>query len=458
MKKINRKGFTIVELVIVIAVIAILSAVLIPTFSSLIRKANISSDKNLAKNLNTALAMGEVDGKLETFNDVIVTLKEAGFIVANLNPTTSDYYFVWEKESNQILLVDSANWSIVFQSKEIINAEHGTIAGGTWYFALSSQSEIDSIKALGGNTVYAPRNADELKNALQNVFGSTGIINESIHLGDLGEEKKVTLTDTTVYSLNNSQASILLDLSGNTIDTAQDITVRPFKVTNGNLTVSNGSVIAAGTKVSNPSNSTDGAGTGSYGTFIVQGENSSLNLNDVTLQNSRPWGLNIKAQEGATIYVNNAVISSSYGGGFESSGSSIIIENTTISQTGYHDHCSTCVSVSYDGSLTVKSGIFNAENRAIYVFNSGGTINIEGGTFNKTSSNSYKLIQLDEGEVDGVDFFESKIVVTGGQFTVNGVLKNFKDITENEWKLIVGSNKSLSIAGVQTDQVVIEAQ
>lgn len=42
-KKNNRKGFTTVELVIVIAVIAILAAVLIPTFSSLINKANESA-------------------------------------------------------------------------------------------------------------------------------------------------------------------------------------------------------------------------------------------------------------------------------------------------------------------------------------------------------------------------------------------------------------------------------
>ena len=41
MKK-NRKGFTTVELVIVIAVIAVLAAVLIPTFASLIRKAEES--------------------------------------------------------------------------------------------------------------------------------------------------------------------------------------------------------------------------------------------------------------------------------------------------------------------------------------------------------------------------------------------------------------------------------
>ena len=39
----NRKGFTIVELVIVIAVIAILAAVLIPTFSGVVGKANESA-------------------------------------------------------------------------------------------------------------------------------------------------------------------------------------------------------------------------------------------------------------------------------------------------------------------------------------------------------------------------------------------------------------------------------
>lgn len=40
MKKTNKKGFTIVELVIVIAVIAILAAILIPTFANIIENAN----------------------------------------------------------------------------------------------------------------------------------------------------------------------------------------------------------------------------------------------------------------------------------------------------------------------------------------------------------------------------------------------------------------------------------
>lgn len=47
----NKKGFTLVELVIVIAVIAILAAVLIPTFATVITKANKSAAQQEASNL-----------------------------------------------------------------------------------------------------------------------------------------------------------------------------------------------------------------------------------------------------------------------------------------------------------------------------------------------------------------------------------------------------------------------
>ena len=62
--KLKRKGFTIVELVIVIAVIAVLAAVLIPTFSNLIKKANESVDIQLVRNMNVILEQDEaLNGK-----------------------------------------------------------------------------------------------------------------------------------------------------------------------------------------------------------------------------------------------------------------------------------------------------------------------------------------------------------------------------------------------------------
>lgn len=49
MKKQTKKGFTLVELVIVIAVIAILSAILIPTFGNVIKEANETAAYDSAK-------------------------------------------------------------------------------------------------------------------------------------------------------------------------------------------------------------------------------------------------------------------------------------------------------------------------------------------------------------------------------------------------------------------------
>lgn len=69
-KKLNKKGFTIVELVIVIAVIAILAGVLIPTFSGIIDKANESAVKQKATAAyKEAYAIDYADGKLDYLED-----------------------------------------------------------------------------------------------------------------------------------------------------------------------------------------------------------------------------------------------------------------------------------------------------------------------------------------------------------------------------------------------------
>ena len=63
MKTQSKKGFTIVELVIVIAVIAILAAVLIPTFINLTKKANEANAQLEAKNLITEMLANILTGK-----------------------------------------------------------------------------------------------------------------------------------------------------------------------------------------------------------------------------------------------------------------------------------------------------------------------------------------------------------------------------------------------------------
>ena len=68
MKRNNKKGFTIVELVIVIAVIAILSSVLIPTFGGIVDKANKSAAEQAARNGYTKyFALDMADGELNGY-------------------------------------------------------------------------------------------------------------------------------------------------------------------------------------------------------------------------------------------------------------------------------------------------------------------------------------------------------------------------------------------------------
>ena len=57
----NKKGFTLVELVIVVAVMAILVAVAIPTISSITGKAQESVDNTNARSIESVIKLAEAD-------------------------------------------------------------------------------------------------------------------------------------------------------------------------------------------------------------------------------------------------------------------------------------------------------------------------------------------------------------------------------------------------------------
>ena len=93
----KKKGFTIVELVIVIAVIGILAAVLIPTFVGLVNKANISADNSLVRDLNNALAIDSVEhGKHNTMADALSVTDEYGFNVSRINAKANKSEILWD--------------------------------------------------------------------------------------------------------------------------------------------------------------------------------------------------------------------------------------------------------------------------------------------------------------------------------------------------------------------------
>lgn len=103
MKQSKKRGFTIVELVIVIAVVAILAAVLIPTFAGLIEKANTSVDMQIVNQMNTALQADEiVSGKPATVVEAKEILVENG--CDDFTPADTKNVFYWVGSENRVII------------------------------------------------------------------------------------------------------------------------------------------------------------------------------------------------------------------------------------------------------------------------------------------------------------------------------------------------------------------
>jgi len=127
MKRTNKKGFTIVELVIVIAVIAILAAVLIPTFGGVIEKAQKSANEQDAANTYKQLIaedkyLGNLN--LNTTSDTAVDL----YIVVEDN-TTADEDIIYEVVNGKIALSTVKDVTDIANTYEALTANDAKLNG-----------------------------------------------------------------------------------------------------------------------------------------------------------------------------------------------------------------------------------------------------------------------------------------------------------------------------------------
>lgn len=203
MKSKMKKGFTLTELVIVIAVIAILAAVLIPTYTTLVRKANISADTQLCKNMNSALA---TEQNVEDMQQVVNILGDAGYGIGKFNPTTENYRFVWDKSSNQILLLNE-NMEVVSHAKD-----YDTDNWELW-LTVKNAKEVVTSKKMNFNYFLA--------------YDYSGSINittmSSFDTGDNTLNGNVTLT-----SDKNGEATVSGNISGRLTVNTPNATVNQY--------------------------------------------------------------------------------------------------------------------------------------------------------------------------------------------------------------------------------------
>ena len=138
MKNSKKRGFTIVELVIVIAVIAILAGVLIPTFVSLINKANTSADIQACTQMNKYLAINEVDSP-KSIVELYKALTDGGMTAKDYHPLVNDRYFFWDRTLNSIVYTD-ANYNVLFPENSTATTNNG------WYSLSQEIKEVAYTK------------------------------------------------------------------------------------------------------------------------------------------------------------------------------------------------------------------------------------------------------------------------------------------------------------------------
>ncbi|MBQ7446076.1 MAG: tyrosine-protein phosphatase [Clostridia bacterium] len=137
MKRSNRKGFTIVELVIVIAIIAILAAVLIPTFGSIINKANASKDTVLVRNLNTALSLDKASQITHKYpQQALDCVGDSGFSILSIKSSANGNEILWDSANDLFCYADASG-----NIKYIPEFSPATTPGDEAYFKIYQISE-----------------------------------------------------------------------------------------------------------------------------------------------------------------------------------------------------------------------------------------------------------------------------------------------------------------------------
>lgn len=215
MKKGTKKGFTLVELVIVIAVIAVLSAIIIPVTGSIVSNAKETVDKTTVKALNTALAQDEAkNGARTLYSDVIDAMAEYGYGVDKLTPLSLGD-ILWDSQSNTFVLykdgeevmrgkgsssVDKVNLWRVAKNKDDVSPEYSNYLADNFNDkTVSVKTGVDVGNNKGLNISYSS-SADD-KNVIFNTNGGDlSVAAPNAAVTHYGVTNKVTIESVAPHS------------------------------------------------------------------------------------------------------------------------------------------------------------------------------------------------------------------------------------------------------------------
>ncbi|MBC2576167.1 type II secretion system protein [Peptostreptococcus canis] len=86
----KRKGFSIIEMVLVVSIIGILAAIITIKYSNVQNKARINSDYANASSIATAIVLGRNDGKASTDLNTVDKLVNLGYLPSSPKPQSEN--------------------------------------------------------------------------------------------------------------------------------------------------------------------------------------------------------------------------------------------------------------------------------------------------------------------------------------------------------------------------------
>ncbi len=295
----SKKGFTLVELLIVIAILAILATVAIVGYTSFIDKANQSVDEQAVTQINTALEAFEItDEKPGDLTQLIQKLNDMDLDLGDYKPLKSGMQFYWVKSENRIIYVDDAK-NVAYPEK-YVDLQY---VPGNWFVLDGSikKENIDYNTAVDANGSLNIANAGQFAQFVEDFSNNTNGIKDTVN--------KIVLTDDIYLDggevfFNQDKASWEIDGQGHTIyglrvATNSKLTVEGEGGTGGrkqefgfiasvgrNQTVTIKNVTFDGVSVGDPDMSVGGT---KYG-LIAGNVSGTLNLENVKFTNSSVTG------------------------------------------------------------------------------------------------------------------------------------------------------------------------
>lgn len=244
----RKKGFTIVELMIVIVIIGILIAIIVPSVTSAIESANIASDQSDVKNMNTILQVYCVQNGIDT------TKLQAPEVRAIVSSEQKNYTFV-PKSSKGIYWYSVNEGKIVYSTNGdpnnvvLSNVAHAEFKPSSpeelvkGYLYLNTGDELDEVFTALRSVI----NRDTYDNVFDAAASVEKFTKFQEHIGKFNPSDTLYISSTSMYK-DVSEQSI------NNVVFATGITVIPQLETILDLNFSEGVdiVLPATVKVVEP--------------------------------------------------------------------------------------------------------------------------------------------------------------------------------------------------------------